>query len=215
MLLQKISNTRKLVNDVLMKEDQSERRNAAASFLQVVEQLQKSWDEFQVRFRLLHEKNQADFPVPNLEDVKKALGKLIEQVQEGKIPRQGVPDLKELDKGLQQLWVLYVERQISEPLRVLRLCLALYQQTSEIQAMIKQLEQVATKWPINQADIRLFDTKLKEVTEQVARLDAKPEVQTFLEKVSRRQATIADLNETVLQWLREQKVDNNLFIRLT
>jgi Tfp pilus assembly protein PilO len=124
---------------------------------------------------------------------------------------------KRLTDLLRGSWRNYVAKQLNPLVNLLNLVVNLPEvaaQRAELQNLKHQLTSFQNSLPQSNNQLQKFDTQLESFRTILQNLEFEPEVRLFLEKIQTGTATIADLNETVLNWCKQGQRAKTFFIKL-
>ena len=66
-----------------------------------------------------------------------------------------------------------------------------------------KISKIRSKWPFNENDIKIMDEGIEEANKMIEDLHVSSNIQEFLKKASSGEATILDLNDEIILWLKD------------
>lgn len=126
-------------------------------------------------------------------------------------------DIKKLEKGIariqeevESLWRDFYNEKTSQTISLLRILENASPQKTRL--CIDKIES-GKKWPGTDSSKERMVEGLKNANEIITSLNVNSEIVEFLQKMNRREATLQDIDEKILDWLKDNALEKN--IRLT
>lgn len=105
-----------------------------------------------------------------------------------------------------EVWKSMVSVHDAELLRRLAMVKPLQSEKKNFPQIVASIKCMQT-WPITVDQVRIYST-FRPLGEQVlAEMDFDAEIESFLQKVSERRATISDLTQKVLSWIKQENLE--------
>lgn len=129
--------------------------------------------------------------------------------------------IKNIDKSLDTEWTSYFEKKKREEVGKLDFILQL---TDEKQKFKKIKERISTvdKWSTlhlssgkSTSKLDAFSQGIQDTEKEMNSLNLNSEITQFLTKVTNEKATVNDLNDQVIQWIKDQKLEKTFGIRFS
>lgn len=112
--------------------------------------------------------------------------------------------LSELRQSLQAAWHIYAQQQISprnELYELVKHLPEVYRQRIEIENILNELNRQKAIVPNSDSELLTFDSNLERIDSRLTKLSSlTPNIQLFLEQVSRGNFTLSDLTDEILDW---------------
>ncbi|RFU70011.1 hypothetical protein [Bacillus sp. V59.32b] len=216
MLLNKIAETRKTFEEYNKVYTDLQNVKKINSFSQYAKQELKKCKDILESYRALNQMDDDIFP-------KRSMGYELKQLEGlfnydlAKLNRDEVSSfqrtLKKLDDHWKMRWTVYVQNKNQDLIGLLERLKNIVSNPQEIEQLIMYLKQFETVWPVSSAKLSRYHEYLAQANKVVSDMNASQGVQEFIGKVAANNATIEDLNDEVISWLREQQLTNKLFIK--
>jgi hypothetical protein len=167
--------------------------------------------------RMLAEKEPAWFARPAVESALENTAQILQTwgIQPSKEKLENViRDLRTISEEGRRKWQLYVTSCNSGVINVLAILQKIAPHDAELASHIQSLTRFEQKWPVTDAVWNQYKAQLESARQKLSHLNTNTTIQDFLIKVSRNQATIEDLNNDVLTWLKQHQMSSNLMITI-
>jgi len=116
-----------------------------------------------------------------------------------------------LDERLCSIWLRVVQTYAGNIPDSLHNMKALLEDPNRAGVIVEKIHQLQTKWPLTYKDITEFISLVHEGQSLLATVQIDNEdVRRFIEKLRNQQATIADLNQNVLDWIRKYNLESRI-----
>lgn len=215
MLLDKVRETHQLIEEVRLAEERVNQHQEHQDFHQKLIDKSSDFEKFIEGIRSMVTSYPEVFVKPNLAQVLTKIDELLSTFErEPKQIRINTlsKEIRVYDEQWQMKWSDYATKNSKEVIRGLNSIKQVVNSSNDIDNIIQDLESLANKWPISEKDINQFSRYLNQAKEKLMNLNTTPVVQQFLDRVANNEATIADLNLEVMEWLGDNNFLNNLKI---
>ena len=118
----------------------------------------------------------------------------------------------QMQEHLKSTWLAYVKIASHELIQSLKVMTPLLPNPERAKQIHQSLTNASEKWPVGTADLVTFVNNTNEGRNLIASLDVNKEVRKFLDLVVAGNATITDLNDQVLVWIRTHKLQTKMTI---
>ncbi|MGD6893734.1 hypothetical protein [Bacillus infantis] len=216
MLLNRITRARETVveyNQLNKKNQQARRVN---SFSQFTKSELNKCKNILGSYHALHEVDEDTFPKKNMSVVLKHL----EALSNGGLEKYNRDDIlaftrpfKSLDDDLKMCWINYVRNKNQDTIRLLQQMLNIVSNPHEIKQLVEELKKFENKWPVTTHIVNRYHEHHINAKKTLSGMQASKGVQEFIGKVAANNATLDDLTDEVILWLREQQLTNKLVIK--
>ncbi|MEH7238855.1 hypothetical protein [Bacillus sp. JJ1562] len=164
----------------------------------------------------LHKMNGDLFPKRNMSFVLRQLEELskggLEKVNKDEILAFSRP-FKTLDDELKMSWINYVHNKNQDTIRLLKQMKNIVSNPQEIDQLVSELTKFENRWPITTNLVNRYDELHDSAKKIISDMKASEGIQEFIGKVAANQATLDDLSDEVILWLRQQQLTNKLVIK--
>ncbi|MCS0674470.1 hypothetical protein [Cytobacillus firmus] len=216
MLLNRISQVRETVVEYnqLNKKNQQARR--VGSFSKFSRDELKKCKDILGSYQALHEVDEELFPKSNMSIVLIQL----EALSKGGLEKYNRDDIiafsrpfKTLDDDLKLRWMNYVRNKNQDTIKLLQQMQNIVSNKQEIKQLVDELKKFENKWPITSNVVNRYHEHHVNAKKIISDMQASNGVQDFIGKVAANNATLDDLTDEVILWLREQQLTNKLVIK--
>ncbi|UWE03390.1 hypothetical protein [Laceyella sacchari] len=125
-----------------------------------------------------------------------------------------IRELQEIEDEGKKQWANYVRKQNEGILNVLLLLQKVAPDDESLSHLIVYFQRSTKIWPLTSAKLEQYENKLKQGKQKLSEWKTNETIHAFLEKVSNNEATLDDLNDEVLNWLRVHQLSSNLMIKI-
>lgn len=164
---------------------------------------------------LLLYKQKLSYTVDNqyIEDVYVILSEICDYIEENKIDREHCRELKKkyesLRSALSDNWISYYENYSSNTVGLLKMVSVF--NPIQINDCLKKIDS-AKVFMQEESKIEDFAKQLKRAESIISNLEMDDEITDFLKNVNSGNATLLDLNENILAWLRKENFEGKIKI---
>lgn len=152
------------------------------------------------------------FSDQDLADLARVVSESKKQLTKQEIRSENLMTLYRLSENmalnLTNAWEKYAESKSEEVIHSLELFSPLFTKPERAKQIQNQLKLLLAMWPISERNLLLFESQLKEALALIDALDVNSEVRDFINLVNGKKATVADLNATVLDWLKSKHFES-------
>ena len=107
---------------------------------------------------------------------------------------------------LKDYWRSKYTLKVGNTLSILQLLEKLYildDRRLKIIEVKNKISRIKSIWPFSESDIKIMDVGIEEANKMIAELHVSSNIQEFLKKASIGEATILDLNDEIISWLKD------------
>lgn len=162
------------------------------------------------------------FEQPDLEKIKERLEEIIEKIGNGLFSDLNalnfiVETIKAKDSGLRNLWknYLYDVKKVNDNIKTLECLRNLYIDKTEINKIIVSLNSYENKWPINNEVLDNLNSDLNQSKKKIKDLKLNEDIEEFLKMVMKGTATISDLTEDILLWIKSNQFEEIIKLKFS
>lgn len=120
---------------------------------------------------------------------------------------------KSLDDDLKMKWTFYIGNKNKDIIGLLESLQNIVENKQEIRQLISELKTFEKKWPVTPATINRYNDHFNSANKVISEMNASTGVQDFITRVAANQATLEDLTDEVINWLRTKQLTNKLVIK--
>jgi hypothetical protein len=216
MLLSKIKETRKTFEEFKQVDNQRIAAKRMKSYNQFTKEELAICKRILESYLALHQMDETIFPKKNLNQQIKQL-EVIKKEGLVQYNREQIKEftkpIKAIDDELKMNWTHYVKNQNKDIIGLLEQMKRLVKNPDQLTTLIVELKRYETKWPVNGNWITRYQDQIINAQKVISDMQASKNVQAFIEKVASNKATLDDLTEEVLAWIKEQQLSNKLVIK--
>ena len=114
------------------------------------------------------------------------------------------------DFNLKDYWKQKYIKDIKVTRSILLILEKLYDDSEKILQIRSKVVKLENRWPFSKEDLNLVQEGINEATLMISKLNVSSNIQSFLQKVSNGEASISDLDDEVLLWLKRNKFENKV-----
>jgi hypothetical protein len=118
-----------------------------------------------------------------------------------------------LDDDLRIRWSSFVLNKNKDIIGLLKNLQNIVTNPQEIKQLIADLQTFEKKWPVNSITLKRYHDYLNHANKVISEMDVSENVQDFITKVAANQATLDDLTDEVITWIRSKQLTNKLVIK--
>lgn len=112
--------------------------------------------------------------------------------------------------NLKKDWTTFLKGATHDVLETLKVLLPLVEENKTIIQIMQNINQLINIWPLDDNCVKKLNEYIEEGQKIVEDLGASPDVQVFIKKVLSGKATVFDLNQGVLDWVKAKRLDAKL-----
>ncbi|CEP66717.1 Uncharacterized [Moorella glycerini] len=117
-----------------------------------------------------------------------------------------------LDEHLKAKWEGFVRKSSEDVLQLLEVIIPLVGEPGKAQTTAA-IKSFLGKWPVSAEEVSSFTKAIEEGKQIIASLDVDNKIRNFLTLVANGSASLADLDDDVMNWLREHRLESRIVIR--
>lgn len=217
MLVNKIKETREVIDEVRELQGNASKFAKYESFRSRLNGIMPQCDLLLNTYALLKSLAPAVFGNICLDQILSEIDKILLILSQGDPPNTArLESISALEKkeseSLKKTWKGYVSVTTGETIKLLNTLKGLYDDPTELSAIIEQVNQISDTWPVYQVHITKLEHQLIAAKNIIKTLDAGEDVQQFLSFVIKGEATLHHLSPEILEWLNINGFSNNLTI---
>lgn len=122
-------------------------------------------------------------------------------------------ELKKLSSDIELLWKSFANYMTNEVLEQLGIYSLVCNNKKFVNDIINNINSI-NKWPINESDYNKFIGRFEHGKKLLLSMNFTVEVEEFLKKVKEKRASLLDLTPEVLQWIKDEKLENNIMLSI-
>ncbi len=146
-----------------------------------------------------------------LEILEDCIEKISNYYLEDHIITQIERDLKTLKDNQKKDWQWIAREYAANVVNSLNIMSSLLNDPDAARELENSIRDLQGKWPIQAADIYLFTEKVTKAKELLDTLPVEDDnISEFIKKLRQEQATIDDLNDDVLSWIRQNSLEDRI-----
>lgn len=215
MLNKEIIQTEKLMSQYRSAQLKMKKYNNYVSILSNLRLIKDNLDEYFDMYKILKQYYPLEFNNPELDNFKKLINLSVKKLNSnGSIKRDEITalsnDIKEKKLALNERWDKLSRDLSSDTLSTLVMIQNIHSDKLAIAKQIRDIKSILGVWPFKENDLISFQNSIENAKSFITSLDASLEVQEFIHKVAVREATLADMNDNILSWLKKNKFTANL-----
>ena len=215
MLLDKVTSTRKLIEQVKIDEDRLSKYEDYRDFYQKLVDQSSVYNEFINAIKSLVATYPEEFMKPDMSKVMDKINELLETFEND--PKQNkinslTKEIGNFNTEWHEKWTKFASSKSQDVIRGLSSIKQVAGSDTDINDIIHWLEVLTSKWPISESNLQQFTKYLIQAREKLTNINASPEVQKFLDSVANNKATISDVTPEIIRWLNENNFSSNLKI---
>lgn len=218
MLLQKCKLVRDTVREASELKKKQETVDRVLEFVKLVQKHSRGMEQTITSTSVIHE-SFAMFSIP-VSELIKVIGLLDETAKsissEPSKEKFGaaVTALQGIDDKIKSQWSQLAKNNHQDLVKMLDVLRKVLKQDNDINVLTNTITGFEQTWPITSAKMTHYRDKLEEGKKKVVSLNVSVDIQQFLDKLGRGQATIVDLTPEVMNWLESQNMSANISISL-
>lgn len=214
MLRDKIKSTKELIQQAKDAQQLQDRHRRSEEFGQFVQEKLPPLVKEVKAIRLVEKKYPGLWHLTQVNEAMQGLKELMENVRHEPRSKFGhiIRSFEPLQREAKAQWPGIAKEQHQDSKKALEVFHRIHQETIRIESMLKEFTDIEKKWPLSEHDLNRYQNVLQEAKQFIASLGASPQIQHFLEKMAASTATLDDLNDEVLQWIRAQQLTSNVFM---
>lgn len=162
------------------------------------------------------------FESPDLEKIKDTLKELVEKINRGLFSDTNslnfiFETIKAKDSGLRLKWKNYLveDKKVYENIKTLECLRNLYIDKMELNKIIFSLSSYENKWPISPDILESLEEDLNQSKKKIKDLKLNQDIENFLRMVMNGTATISDLTEDILNWIKNNEFEELIKLKFS
>lgn len=216
MLLNKIADTRETLEEYRRLDNELRQVRKVNSFSQSTKSELNKIKSILASYHALNQMAPVEFPKKKLSyELKK-----LETLMNSGIKTYNIEEVygfaklfRGLNEDLRMRWSNFVLNKNKDIIGLLRNLQNIVTNQQEIKQLITDLQTFEKKWPVNSITLKRYHDYLNDANKVISEMDVSEVVQDFITKVAANQATLDDLTDEVITWIRTKKLTNKLVIK--
>lgn len=154
-------------------------------------------------------------PVQDYEELLK-VAKLIKETfatRQVKNPIQLQRLIEKLNERFKMLWLNYSDDLTRDTLDQLRIFWQVCNNRNEVRDIINAISAIK-EWPLTEDNYKKYIDNRDAAEQQIQKVHFDKEIEEFLRKMKDRRATLLDLNDKILDWIKENNLDSNIMLTI-
>lgn len=128
-------------------------------------------------------------------------------------PAKYQDDVKKLNERIKNEWKVQTDEFLSgikEELGILKL---VSNEKQDIQKILVCMNNFSN-WPDDENTIRQYESANLKAEEILSRMEFDQEISDFLKKVKDKEASLLDLTDTIIEWIRKEELSGNIMLNI-
>lgn len=218
LLCAKIMETVDIIEKTQKAQELKNKLNKYKNFESTINRIYDYFNNYKDMFLLINSHKPELAPKPSLEVVVNLIDEAENFLKRRDIPGNSfqlnfIKIIEENEKDLKENWFQYINSIIGSLNNTLQMLENLYDNSDDIKKLRLDIKRMEGKWPFTETELDYFKRSVKESKEIIESLDVSNNIKEFLIKVSKREASVLDLSEEVMDWLEKNKFNEKLSIR--
>lgn len=122
-------------------------------------------------------------------------------------------EVNSLEEGLKQRWKTYFEKDTVSLRNAINTVSNISSDRQSVNEVITALSIHKAQWPVNDITLQKFDNNIAKGEKIISDLGLNPKIEEFLSKIVTNTATIFDLDEEILEWIKEKELSEKIGLR--
>lgn len=124
--------------------------------------------------------------------------------------------VNEYEDNLKDYWKSKYTLKVANTLSILELLEKLYildDRMVKILEVKNKISRIRSSWPFSENDIKIMDQGIEEANKMIMESEINKNIQSFLQKASIGEATILDLNDEIICWVKDYGFANRVKLK--
>lgn len=214
MLRDKIITTQELIQQAKEAQQLQDRHKRSEEFGQFVQEKLPPLVKEVKAIRMVEKKYPGQWNLSQVNETMQGLKDLMQNIRHEPRSKFGhiVRSFEPLQREAKAQWPAIAKEQHQDSKKGLEVFRRIHNETSTIDNLLQTFTNIEKTWPLSEQNLKHYQNVLEEAKQFIASLGASPQIQHFLEKMAAGTATLDDLNDEVLQWIRAQHLTSNVFM---
>ncbi|WP_149847127.1 hypothetical protein [Paenibacillus sp. 37] len=214
MLKDRIKSTQLLIQQVKEAQQVQDRHRRSEEFGQLVQEKVPTFVKEVRAIRMVEKNYPGQWHLSSVNETMQSLKELMLNIRHEPRGKFGniVRSFEPLQREAKMQWPAIAKEQHQDNKKALEVFRRIHQETSKLDNILQEFTSIEKKWPLSEQDLIRYQNVLKEATQFITTLGASSQIQQFLEKMAAGKATLNDLNDEVLQWIRSQDLTSRVFM---
>lgn len=128
-----------------------------------------------------------------------------------KAPIQFQNAVKRMDDKLKLSWIDFTDTLINDKMEQLEIFGLVCNNRKEIRDLVVAIKSIKY-WPLTAVDYDRYINNISAANDQIEKIHFDVEIEEFLRKIKDKSATLLDLNDKILAWIKENKLNGNIML---
>ena len=121
--------------------------------------------------------------------------------------------IKRVNERLQATWNIFSDNLTKETLDQLEIFWLVCNNRKEIRDIINSIKGIK-EWPLTEEKYKRYVQNIENANAQIKEVHFDEDIEVFLRKIKDRTATLLDLNDKILTWIRENNLNGNIMLAI-
>lgn len=130
-----------------------------------------------------------------------------------KNPIQLQRSIEKLNERFKMIWLNYSDELTRDMLDQLRIFWQVCNNRNEVRDIINAISAIK-EWPLTESNYKKYIDNRDAAEQQIQKVHFDKEIEEFLRKMKDRKATLLDLNDKILDWIRENNLTGNIMLSI-
>ena len=114
---------------------------------------------------------------------------------------------------MQSTWNIFSDNLTKETLDQLEIFWLVCNNRKEIRDIINSIKGIR-EWPLTEEKYKRYIQNIENANAQIKEVHFDEDIEVFLRKIKDRTATLLDLNDKILTWIRENNLNGNIMLAI-
>ena len=121
--------------------------------------------------------------------------------------------VKKLSERIQSEWKNQTDEYLSDIKEELSILKLVSNEKQVIQKILVYMNNFST-WPVDETTVQQYEKAYEEAHEILSRMDFDKDIADFLKKVKDKNASLLDLNDAIISWIRKENLSGNIMLSI-
>ena len=121
--------------------------------------------------------------------------------------------IRRVNERLQATWNIFSDSLTKETLDQLEIFWLVCNNRKEIRDIINSIKGIK-EWPLTEEKYKRYVQNIENANAQIKEVHFDEDIEVFLRKIKDRTATLLDLNDKILTWIRENNLNGNIMLAI-
>lgn len=159
--------------------------------------------------------NYVEFTDTVLDDIQKCVDYSKKTFEQKTVinPAKYQDSVKKLSERIESEWVGQTNNYLSDVKEELGILRLVSNNKQEIQKILNCMNNFS-KWPVNEESTAQYEIAKARAEEILSQMEFDDEIARFLKKVKDKDATLLDLTDSIIAWIRREKLSGNIVLSI-